>query len=83
MNAYSGRYGCRQLVLVYPESAGCAPGHVRQFRLQTPKRPILDVVAVDLHDLAFGNRVPTGLEGVFAGFRTANSAIEGAPAAGA
>ena len=83
MNAYAGRYGCQQLVLVYPASAGCAPGHVRQFRLQTPEQPILDVVAVDLHELAFGSRAPNGLEGVFTGIRTAWSVEERAPTAGA
>ncbi|MCY4460474.1 MAG: hypothetical protein OXC26_08785 [Albidovulum sp.] len=82
MNAYAGRYGCRQLTLVYPASAGCAPGLVRQFRLQTPLQPILDVVAVDLHELAFGSRVPLGLEGMFAGIRTGGSAKERAQAAG-
>ena len=82
MNTYAGRYGCRQLTLVYPASAGCAPGLVRQFRLQTPLQPILDVVAVDLHELAFGSRVPLGLEGMFAGIRTGGSAKERAQAAG-
>ena len=83
MNAYAGRYECQQLVLVYPASAGCAPGHVRQFRLQTPARPILNVVAVDLHDLAFGSHVPTGLKGVLTAIGTAGSAEGRDPVTGA
>ena len=64
MNAYASRYRCNRLSLIYPASARCAPGHVREFRFQTPGQPILDVVAVDIHDLAFGNAMPVGLEGV-------------------
>lgn len=64
MNAYASRYQCSRLTLVYPASAQCPPGHVREFRLQTPGRPILDVVAVDIYDLAFGSGVPFGLESV-------------------
>ena len=64
MNAYASRYQCNRLALIYPASASCAPGHVRQFRFQTPGQSILDVVAVDIHDLAFGSTMPAGLEGV-------------------
>ena len=78
MTAYAGRYGCHRLVLVFPATAMCAPGHVRQFRLQTPERPILDVVAVDLHELAFESRTLTGLEEVFAWIRSAGNRSQSA-----
>ncbi len=64
MNAYASRYRCNRLALVYPASLRCPPGHVRDFQFQTPSQPILDVVAVDIRDLAFGSGMPLGLEGV-------------------
>ena len=73
MNAYASRYQCNRLVLVYPASATCAPGHVREFCLQTPGRPTIDVIAVDLHDLAFGTNALFGLEGVLAKMRATGS----------
>ena len=72
MNAYASRYRCNSLALVYPASARCAPGYVREFRFQTPGQPILDVVAVDIHDLAFGDAMPAGLERVILSDRSWN-----------
>lgn len=65
MNAYASRYQCPRVALIYPASAHCSPGHVREFRLQTSGQPILDVLAVDVRDLVFGSGMPAGLEVVF------------------
>ena len=62
MNAYASRYRCNRLTLVYPASVDCPPGRVTEFVLLTEERPKLDVVAVDVRDLAFGSGVPSGLE---------------------
>lgn len=64
MNAYTSRYLCKRLVLVYPASRWFGPGLIRKFRFQTPGQPILYVMAVDIHDLAFGRAMPVELEGV-------------------
>ena len=76
MNAYAGRYRCNRLVLVYPSSSRCAPGHVREFYLQTPGQPVVEVVAVDLYDLALGSGPLAGLEGMLARLRGARSGAE-------
>lgn len=62
MNAYASRYRCSRLALVYPASVDCPPGKVTEFALLTEERPMLEVVAVDVHELAFGSGVPSGLE---------------------
>ena len=60
--AYAGRYNCGRLALVYPASADCPAGMVRSHRLLLPGGPVLNVVAVDLADLAGGSSMPAGLE---------------------
>lgn len=64
MNAYASRYRCNRLALIYPATLHCPPGHIRDFVFQTPDQPALNVVAVDIHDLAFGSGIPAGLETV-------------------
>lgn len=64
MNAYASRYRCKRLALVYPASAACPPGKITEFVLMTEERPILEVVAVDVRELAFGNGIPTGIDGM-------------------
>jgi 5-methylcytosine-specific restriction enzyme subunit McrC len=64
MNAYACRYRCSRLVLVYPASVDCLPGKVTDFVLMTEERPMLEVIAVDVRELAFGNGVPTGMDGI-------------------
>jgi 5-methylcytosine-specific restriction enzyme subunit McrC len=65
MNAYASRYRCERLALVYPASGGCAPGKITEFVLMTEDRPILEVVAVDVRELASGSGIPRGLETLF------------------
>lgn len=62
MNAYASRYRCDRLALVYPASHNRPPGRVTDFMLLTDGRPVLDVIAVDIRELAFGNTMPVGLE---------------------
>jgi hypothetical protein len=49
------------MTLVFPASSACPPGQVGKFTLRIPNRPRLDVVAVDLRDLAQGVNVPDEL----------------------
>ena len=53
MNAYASRYRGKRLALVYPASRDCPPGRITEFVLMTEERPVLDVVAVDVRELAF------------------------------
>lgn len=62
MNAYASRYRCKRLVLVYPASVDCPPGKFSEFVLMTKERPMLEVVAVDVRELAFGAKIPAGLD---------------------
>jgi 5-methylcytosine-specific restriction enzyme subunit McrC len=62
--AYAGRYDCQRLALVYPASPNCPAGQVRSHRLLLPGAPRLDVVALELTDLAAGRGVPAGLGSV-------------------
>jgi 5-methylcytosine-specific restriction enzyme subunit McrC len=62
MNAYASRYRCNRLALVYPASFDCPAGRVTEFVLMTEERPVLEVVAVDVRELAFGSGIPDGLE---------------------
>ncbi len=62
MNAYASRYRCNRLVLVYPAPVDCPPGKITEFTLLTEERPMLEVVAVDVEELAFGSGLPTGIE---------------------
>lgn len=64
MNAYAARYRCKQLALVYPASGDCPPGKISEFVLMTEERPKLEVIAVDVRDLAFGNGMPAGIDGM-------------------
>jgi 5-methylcytosine-specific restriction enzyme subunit McrC len=61
MTAYANRYGCNHLALVYPASLSCPPGLIKSFVLRIPNSTRLDVVAVDLQDLTFGEGIPEGL----------------------
>lgn len=65
MNAYASRYRCKRLALVYPASSWYAPGKITEFVLLTEERPILEVVAVDVRELASGSGIPRGLETLF------------------
>lgn len=64
MNAYSNRYQCERLALLYPASPRCPAGLVREFSFQTPIRPMLNVLALDIFDLVFGKSLPPELERV-------------------
>lgn len=64
MNAYASRYRCKRLTLVYPASGDCPPGKITEFVLMTEERPMLEVVAVDVRELAFGSGIPTGIDGM-------------------
>lgn len=62
MNAYASRYRCKRLAVVYPASRDCPPGRITEFVLMTEERPVLDVVAIDVRELAFGSGIPTGID---------------------
>lgn len=62
MNAYASRYRCKRLALVYPASRDCPPGRITEFLLMTEERPVLDVVAIDVRELAFGSGFPAGID---------------------
>lgn len=64
MNAYASRYRCKRLALVYPASRDCPPGKITEFVLRTQDRPMLEVIAVDVRELAFGSGVPAGMDGM-------------------
>ena len=64
MNAYASRYRCKRLALVYPASEDCPPGKITEFVLMTGDRPMLEVVAVDVRELAFGSGIPAGMDGI-------------------
>lgn len=62
MNAYASRYRCKRLALLYPASRDCPPGRITEFVLMTEERPVLDVVAIDVRELAFGSGIPAGID---------------------
>jgi len=62
MNAYASRYRCKRLALVYPASRDCPPGRITEFVLMTEERPVLDVVAIDVRELAFGSGISAGID---------------------
>lgn len=64
MNTYASRYRCKRLALVYPASWDCLPGKITEFVLMTEERPKLEVVAVDVRELAFGSGMPPGIDGM-------------------
>ena len=64
MNAYASRYRCKRLALVYPASRDCPPGRITEFVLMTEERPVLDLVAIDVRELAFGSGIPSGIDAV-------------------
>ena len=64
MNAYAARYRCKQLALVYPASGDCPPGKISEFVLMSEGRPKLEVIAVDVRELAFGDAMPAGIDGM-------------------
>ena len=66
MNAYASRYRCKRLALVYPAYVDCPPGKITEFVLMTGERPMLEVVAVDVRELAFGSGRPAGIDGMIA-----------------
>lgn len=61
LTAYASSYGCRRVVLVFPASSTSPAGQVGSFTLRIPNRPRLDVVAVDLRELAEGTSLPDEL----------------------
>lgn len=64
MNAYASRYRCKRLALVYPASGDCPIGSIAEFVLMTLDRPVLEIVAVDVRELAFGSGIPAGIDGI-------------------
>jgi len=58
----ASRYRCKRLALVYPASRDCPPGRIKEFVLMTEERPVLDVVAVDVRELATGSGIPAGID---------------------
>lgn len=64
MNAYASRYRCKRLALVYPASVDCPPGKITEFVLMTEERPMLEIVVVDVRELAFGSGIPAGIDGM-------------------
>lgn len=64
MNAYADRYRCNRLALVYPATADCPPGRLTSFVLMTAARPVLEVLTIDVRELAFGNGLPAGFDAV-------------------
>ena len=64
MNAYASRYRCKRLALAYPASGDFPPGKITEFVLMTEERPILEVVAVDVRELAFGSGIPARFDGM-------------------
>ena len=62
MNAYASRYSCKRLALVYPAFGDCPPGRITEFTLATKERPKLEVIAVDVRELAYGHGIPVGME---------------------
>jgi len=62
INAYASRYRCKKLALVYPASLGCPPGKVVDFVLETEQRPMLEVIAIDIRELAYSNGIPVGID---------------------
>jgi len=64
MNAYADRYSCDRLALVYPATAEVPAGRVTNFVLLTAVRPVLEVLTIDVRDLAFGSGLPPGFDAV-------------------
>ncbi|WP_222861234.1 McrC family protein [Maritimibacter fusiformis] len=62
MNAYASRYRCKRLARVYPASGDCPQGRINEFLLITEERLVLDVVAIDVLELAFASGIPTGID---------------------
>lgn len=50
--------------LVYPAFGDCPPGRITEFVLMTEERPMLEIVAVDVRELAFGSGIPVGIDGM-------------------
>ena len=40
------------------------PGRITEFVLMTEERPVLNVVAVDVRELAFGSGIPAGIDDI-------------------
>jgi 5-methylcytosine-specific restriction enzyme subunit McrC len=64
MNAYASRYRCKRLALVYPATVDCPPRRITEFVLMTEERPMLEIVAVDVRERAFGSGIPVGIDGM-------------------
>ena len=62
MTVYASRYRCNQLVLIFPATKDCPAGFTAGFNLQIPEPACINVVAVDLRELAFSSGLPRGLE---------------------
>jgi 5-methylcytosine-specific restriction enzyme subunit McrC len=60
---YVCRYRCKQLALFYPASGDCPPGKITEIVLMTEERPMLEVVAVDVRELACSG-IPAGIVGM-------------------
>lgn len=62
MNAYAGRYRCIRLTLVYPASYNHPPGRVTKFVLMTQRSAELEVLVVNIRELAFGSGMLEGFD---------------------
>lgn len=43
-------------------TADCPPRRITEFVLMSEERPVLDVVAIDVRELAFGSGIPAGID---------------------
>lgn len=61
INAYASRYCCDRLALIYPAYAECPPGKITEFTFKTKERPTMEIIAVDVRELAHGHGIPVGM----------------------
>ena len=56
--AYSSRYRCERVALVYPASVVCSAGLIEKYALAIPNAPYLEIYAVNVRALCFGGGLP-------------------------
>ena len=77
MNAYASRYGCERLALVYPASEKYPAGFIKDFQFRTSDAPTLDIVAVDVRNLAFERGMPPELANIISDFQLVPASSSG------